>query len=180
MLPLLDAAASDEDPARVINISSIDSRQVSTLDTFAYSSGKAAVSHLTTVLAGKLGTRRITVNAILPGAFQSRVMRATLDAAGDAISKANPLGRIGDIKDMVGVSGDPRIVHLFSSLIYGSLLRSIPLSRQRPATSLSRFFAAGDTVACWSRGKLDHWRASGRGWWCTMQIPHVGGTVSEA
>ena len=104
MLPLLEKAASKEEPSRVINISSIDSLRTPSLDTYAYSSGKAAVTHLSKVLAGRLGERNITVNAVLPGAFPSRMMRATLEAAGDALARATPLGRVGSITDMVGVT----------------------------------------------------------------------------
>ena len=77
-LPLLEAAATAEDPARVINISSIESISVPSLDTYAYSASKAAVTHMSRVLAGKLGPRQITVNAILPGPFQSRMMKQTI------------------------------------------------------------------------------------------------------
>ena len=67
LLPQLEKAASAADPARVINIGSIDGLQVPDLDTFAYSASKAAVHHLTRVLAKKLAPRRITVNAVAPG-----------------------------------------------------------------------------------------------------------------
>eukprot|EP00946_MAST-07B_sp_MAST-7B-sp1_P005205 g5205.t1 len=104
-LPLLEAAASPEDPGRIINISSIDSITVGALDTFAYSSGKAAVSHMTRVLGGKLAARHVTCNAILPGAFPSRMMRATIESVGEEnLSNANPLGRIGCVYDMAGVA----------------------------------------------------------------------------
>ena len=103
-LPLLDAASSDECPARVINIGSINGIGITSLDTYAYSASKAAVAHLTRVMGGKLGERRITVNAIMPGAFQSRMMRATLETFGDVIAKGVPLGRIGRAKDMVALS----------------------------------------------------------------------------
>ena len=91
-------------PARVINIGSINGIGITSLDTYAYSASKAAVAHLTRVMGGKLGERRITVNAIMPGAFQSRMMRATLESFGDVIAKGVPLGRIGRAKDMVALS----------------------------------------------------------------------------
>jgi NAD(P)-dependent dehydrogenase (short-subunit alcohol dehydrogenase family) len=65
-LSLLQAAASKNDPARVINIGSIDGVRIPMLETYAYSSSKAAVHHLTRVLASKLADRNITVNAVLP------------------------------------------------------------------------------------------------------------------
>merc|ERR1712107_631209 len=70
-MPLLKASASAENPARVINIASIDGLRTSPLDTFAYSAGKAAVMHMSKVLAGRLCSSHITVNCICPGAFQS-------------------------------------------------------------------------------------------------------------
>jgi NAD(P)-dependent dehydrogenase (short-subunit alcohol dehydrogenase family) len=104
LLPRLQEAASDDDPARVINIGSIDGLRVPSLPTYSYSSSKAAVHMLTKVLAKELGPKRITVNAIAPGPFESKMMAATLDAFGDAIAAAAPLGRIGRPDDMAGTA----------------------------------------------------------------------------
>lgn len=101
---MLEKAASDEDPARVINIGSIDGLNVPALETYSYSASKAAVHHLTRVLARKLAPKRITVNAVAPGPFQSRMMKVTLERAGDAMQKMVPLGRIGSPEDMAGVA----------------------------------------------------------------------------
>ncbi|HXK34164.1 MAG TPA: SDR family oxidoreductase [Dehalococcoidia bacterium] len=104
MLPLLEKAASDDDPARVINIGSIDGLQAPMLETYAYSSSKAAVHHLTRVLAHRLAPKRITVNAIAPGPFESKMMAETLRRFGDAIRSSNPLGRIGRPEDVAGTA----------------------------------------------------------------------------
>jgi NAD(P)-dependent dehydrogenase (short-subunit alcohol dehydrogenase family) len=104
LLPQLEAAGTDDDPARVINIGSIDGLRVPSLPTYSYSSSKAAVHMLTKVLAKELGPKRITVNAIAPGPFESKMMAATLDAFGDAIAAAAPLGRIGRPDDMAGTA----------------------------------------------------------------------------
>jgi len=104
LAPLLEKAASDDDPARVINIGSIDGLQVPALETYAYSSSKAAVHHLTRVLAHKLAPKRITVNAIAPGPFESKMMAETLQRFGDAIRASCPLGRIGRPDDMAGTA----------------------------------------------------------------------------
>src|SRR5215470_9513468 len=64
LLPLLEQGARPGDPARVINIGSIDGLRVPLLETYAYSASKAAVHHLTRVLAQQLARRGITVNAI--------------------------------------------------------------------------------------------------------------------
>ncbi len=103
-LPLLEAGASDDDPARVINIGSIDGLRVPELPTYAYSASKAALHHLTRVLAKELGPKRITVNAVAPGPFESKMMAATLDVFGEAIAARAPLGRIGRPDDMAGVT----------------------------------------------------------------------------
>lgn len=102
-LPLLEAAATDDDPARVVNVGSIDGLHAPTLPTYSYSASKAGVHHLTRVLAKELGPRRITVNAVAPGPFESKMMAATLAARGDEIAASSPLGRIGRPDDMAGV-----------------------------------------------------------------------------
>ena len=104
LTPALAAAGTAEDPARVINIGSIDGLHVPALETYSYSTSKAAVHHLTKVLARKLARKHITVNAVAPGPFESKMMAATLDAFGDAIGKTVPLGRIGEPDDMAGVA----------------------------------------------------------------------------
>ena len=104
LVPLLERAATDDDPARVINIGSIDGLQAPGFDTYAYSSSKAAVHHLTRHLAQKLAPSRITVNAIAPGPFESKMMAETLRRFGDSIRASNPLGRIGRPEDMAGTA----------------------------------------------------------------------------
>lgn len=104
LTPALAAAAAPGDPARVINIGSIDGLRVPELDTYSYSASKAAVHHMTRVLARKLAPRNITVNAVAPGPFESKMMKATLDAFGAGIKAMNPMGRIGEPDDMAGIS----------------------------------------------------------------------------
>jgi NAD(P)-dependent dehydrogenase (short-subunit alcohol dehydrogenase family) len=103
-LSLLEAGGTHDDPARVINIGSIDGLRVPPLPTYAYSAGKAGLHHLTRVLARELGPRHITVNAIAPGPFESKMMAATLRSFGDAIAEAAPLRRIGRPDDMAGAA----------------------------------------------------------------------------
>jgi NAD(P)-dependent dehydrogenase (short-subunit alcohol dehydrogenase family) len=103
-LPQLEAAATPEDPARVINIGSIDGLRVPLLETYAYSSSKAAVHQLTRVLAIQLAPKHVTVNAVAPGPFESKMMAETLQRFGDAIRSSCPLGRIGTPEDMAGVA----------------------------------------------------------------------------
>ncbi len=103
LLPNLRAAGRFDDPARVINVGSIDGLHVNPMDTFPYAASKAGVHHLTRALAAKLGPEHITVNAIAPGPFESKMMAVTLEAFGDSIAKSAPLGRIGRPDDMAGV-----------------------------------------------------------------------------
>ena len=104
LLPLLRAAGTEADPARVINIGSIDGLHVPGLDTYAYSSSKAGVHHLTRTLAKRLARENINVNAVAPGPFESKMMAETLRVFGDAIKAASPRGRIGEPEDMAGVA----------------------------------------------------------------------------
>ncbi|HEX8804032.1 MAG TPA: SDR family NAD(P)-dependent oxidoreductase [Acidimicrobiales bacterium] len=103
LVPLLEAAGTAEEPARVINVGSIDGIHVPVLETYAYSSSKAAVHQLTRHLAKRLAPR-VTVNAIAPGPFESKMMAATLAAAGEQIAAAAPLKRIGRPDDMAGTA----------------------------------------------------------------------------
>jgi NAD(P)-dependent dehydrogenase (short-subunit alcohol dehydrogenase family) len=103
LLPQLRAAGSAEAPARVINIGSIDGIHVPIMETYSYSASKAAVHQLTRHLAKRLAPD-ITVNAIAPGPFESKMMAATLDAFGDQIAASAPMRRIGRPDDMAGAA----------------------------------------------------------------------------
>ena len=103
LLPQLAKAATADDPARVINIGSVDG-VITPLDRSSYVSSKAGLHHLTRVLAKELGPKSITVNAVAPGPFESKMMAATLEAFGDTIAATVPLRRIGRPDDMAGVA----------------------------------------------------------------------------
>ncbi|MEH0841907.1 glucose 1-dehydrogenase [Micromonospora sp. CPCC 205711] len=106
LLPALRAAAGADDPARVINIGSVDGLRVPFMEVYAYSATKAAVHMLTRTLAHQLAGEHITVNAIAPGPFESRMMAFALDdpASRAAIAGQVPLGRIGRPEDMAGTA----------------------------------------------------------------------------
>nr|WP_055503644.1 SDR family oxidoreductase [Nonomuraea pusilla] len=105
-LPRLREAATPDDPARVITIGSVDGIRVPDLPTYAYSSTKAAVHMLTRHLARHLAEENITVNAIAPGPFESKMMAFALDdpETRRAVASHVPLGRIGRPDDMAGTA----------------------------------------------------------------------------
>jgi NAD(P)-dependent dehydrogenase (short-subunit alcohol dehydrogenase family) len=103
-LPLLEARASAEDPSRVINVGSIEGLRVPAWPSFSYSSSKAGLHQLTRHLARDLGPRHLTVNAIAPGPFPSKMMAAMLEQEGEAIVASAPLGRIGHPDDIAGLT----------------------------------------------------------------------------
>lgn len=100
--PLLEAAATPADPARIINIGSVDGLRVPSLETFSYSASKAGLHHLSRTLASHLGKRNITSNTLACGPFESKMMAATLRDFGDVIKSGIPLGRIGSPQDVAG------------------------------------------------------------------------------
>ena len=104
LLPQLEAAARPDDPARVINIGSIDGIHIPFVDNYAYSASKAAAHHMTRVLAVKLGPRGVTVNAVAPGFFPSKMTEWLLDNFEQKIIEGCPLQRKGAPADMAGVA----------------------------------------------------------------------------
>lgn len=106
LLPQLRAAATAEDPARVINIGSVDGLRVPMMENYSYSASKAAVHMLTRHLAKRLASEHITVNAIAPGPFASKMTAFMLGSpeGRDAVASTVPLGRIGGDEDLIGTA----------------------------------------------------------------------------
>jgi len=103
-LSLLRAAASREDPARIINIASTDGLRTPDLEIYAYAASKGGLIHLTRFLAKRLADDNINVNAIAPGPFESKMMAETLRNFGDEIKQKIPRKRIGEPEDMAGAA----------------------------------------------------------------------------
>ena len=101
----LRAAGSAEDPARVINIGSVDGLHTPKVESYAYPASKAAVHHLTKHLAWRLVGDHVTVNAIAPGLFPSKMTAFMFEGSDDAeqeIGRNIPRGRVGSPEDVAG------------------------------------------------------------------------------
>ncbi len=104
LLPLLTAAASAAAPARVINIGSTDGLHTPAWQNFSYGPAKAAVHHLTRMLATHLAARHVLVNAIAPGPFLTGMMEPMIASMGAQIISHVPLRRLGADADIAGVA----------------------------------------------------------------------------
>ena len=106
LAPLLARAATADNTSRVINIGSMDGLHVPVVQripTFAYSSSKAALHHLTRSLAIDLASRHITVNAVAPGFFASKMTDYLFDNYLEDIEADCPLKRVGQPAEILGL-----------------------------------------------------------------------------
>ena len=110
-LPLLRKSATPEDPARVINIGSVDGIKTPRFNNFSYAPSKAAVHHLTRQMATHLVRENIIVNAIAPGPFPTWMLSAGVGFGGQVegadwgqVGKKNPRGRVGTKEDIAGLA----------------------------------------------------------------------------
>ncbi|MEM7278982.1 MAG: SDR family oxidoreductase, partial [Pseudomonadota bacterium] len=103
LAPMLRNAATADQPAKIINIASIDGIYVTDNETYSYVASKAAVIHLTRRMAKRLIQDNINVNAIAPGAFQSDMNIWARDSP-DMVAGMVPNGRIGRPEDMAGTA----------------------------------------------------------------------------
>jgi NAD(P)-dependent dehydrogenase (short-subunit alcohol dehydrogenase family) len=104
LLPVLRAAGTADDPARVVNVGSIDGFLSPTLESYAYSASKAGCHHLTQHLAKHLAASHINVNAIAPGPFDTKMLAPVLATRRKELEESVPRHRIGNDDDMIGAA----------------------------------------------------------------------------
>lgn len=104
LLPLLEQSAQADDPARIVNLGSFVGTRAVGNNAYSYAASKAAVHHLTKILSNELAAKQITVNAIAPGPFPSRMMAYVTEneALADLMRKEVPMGRLGKPQDIAG------------------------------------------------------------------------------
>jgi len=93
---------------RILNVASIaglGGNAPGSMQTIAYNTSKGAVINFTRALAAEWGAHGITVNAICPGFFPSKMTRGTLERLGqDKLAAHVPLQRLGDDEDLKGIT----------------------------------------------------------------------------
>ena len=106
MLPLLRNAASEEDPARVINIGSVQGARANSMWAYSYCASKAALTQLTKNLAFDLARENIAVAAIAPGFFPSNMTAPIIEnqTANDAMLKRVRMGRVGKKEELAALA----------------------------------------------------------------------------
>jgi NAD(P)-dependent dehydrogenase (short-subunit alcohol dehydrogenase family) len=104
LAPMLIASASADRPSSIVNIGSVMGSVTQSENSYAYSASKAAVHHLTRILAAEFAPRHVTVNAIAPGPFPTRMTRFALgtDSGAARSAKTVPMGRLGRSEDIAG------------------------------------------------------------------------------
>lgn len=104
LLPMLKASGTVDDPARVVNVGSVMGEREMGDGAYSYAASKAAVIHLSKILAKELAGDAITVNALAPGPFVSRMTAFATHDEGmrDQVGKDVPLKRVGRDEDIGG------------------------------------------------------------------------------
>ena len=141
LLPQPRAGADAADPARVINIGSVDGLRTPSVENYSYSASKAAVEMLIRHLAKRLAGDHITVNAIAPGPFESKMTAFFLDVpeSREIVEQMVPLKRIGRADDLAGLT-----LFLASERLLSDR-HSDPGGRRPDGLQLTQMRAAGST-----------------------------------
>ena len=106
MMPLLKQSATAEDPARIINITSVLGARSDPMMAYSYCASKAALAQMTRNLAHDLAGDNITVNGISPGFFPSQMTAHIMEdeeANREILGKAR-FKRYGKVEELAGLS----------------------------------------------------------------------------
>ena len=104
LMPLLASSARADSPSRIVNMGSVTGILPIRERAYSYSTSKAAMHHLTRMLSNEFASRHVTVNAIAPGPFETRMTAFALqgETARAHTRSAVPLGRLGAPENLVG------------------------------------------------------------------------------
>jgi NAD(P)-dependent dehydrogenase (short-subunit alcohol dehydrogenase family) len=88
----------------IASVAGLRGNPVGAMKTLAYNTTKGGLVNFTRALAGEWGEYDITVNAIAPGFFPSKMTRDFLEQVGPQVIARTPLARMGDDQDLKGIA----------------------------------------------------------------------------
>ena len=128
LAPMLVASANADRPSTIVNLGSVMGTVTQSETSYSYSASKAAVHHLTRILAAEFAGRQVTINAIAPGPFPTNMTRF---AIGDEAGRARREGRAD------GPARTPRRHHRRAA-VSDRAARPTPPARSCRSTAASR------------------------------------------